>query len=575
MTRHSCKLIAANDSYAATRCRHESRGLHRAGESREPSSCISSMLGAGQLSHIAYVVVAALILCGSVAAAPASVISANEVPGAADLGASPSSPAAGDLLIGGGLGGQVLSVPKGGGTPSDLGTGFVNPSGVAVDAAGDVFVADATSNQVVEIHADGSPQTTVGTGITNPSGVAVDAAGDVFVADTTNKQVVEVHADGSPQTTVGTGLLAPAGVAVDAAGDVFIADTNNGRVVEAHADSSPDSTVGVGLSIPYGVAVDTAGDVFIADSGNGRVVEVHADGSPQSTVGTGLDVPYGVAVDASGDVYIADAFNNQVVKVPADGSPQSTVASGLDMPVGVAVYAPPPTFVASTPPASATVGVAYTYGYTATVTAGEPAATFAVASGTLPPGLTLDATTGLLAGTPATEGSYTFTIETENAANALSATPATITVARGASTPGIGNLYIAGGLGDQVLSVPADGSPQTTDLGGLDKALGVAVFAPPPTIIASTPPVSATVGVAYSYGYTTYTPVGESAPTFALSKGVLPPGLTLDPITGLLVGTPTTAGSYVFAVETRTSHTLDRRSRPRLRLKQACNRTCK
>ncbi len=41
---------------------------------------------------------------------------------------------------------------------------------------------------------------------------------------------------------------------------------------------------------------------------------------------------------------------------------------------------------------------------------------------------------------------------------------------------------------------------------------------------------------------------GEPAPTYEVTDGTLPPGLTLDPVTGQICGTPTTPGEYSFTV---------------------------
>ncbi|HNQ78693.1 MAG TPA: putative Ig domain-containing protein [Acidobacteriota bacterium] len=65
------------------------------------------------------------------------------------------------------------------------------------------------------------------------------------------------------------------------------------------------------------------------------------------------------------------------------------------------------------------------------------------------------------------------------------------------------------------------------------------------TIAPATLP-AATVGVAYSQ---TLTASGGTAPyTFEVTSGVLPAGLTLNPTTGVISGTPTTGGTYTFTI---------------------------
>ncbi|TNM37733.1 calcium-binding protein [Nocardioides albidus] len=155
-----------------------------------------------------------------------------------------------------------------------------------------------------------------------------------------------------------------------------------------------------------------------------------------------------------------------------------------------------PVFTDSTPPATATVGTPYSYTFTAT---GNPDPTFTVATGSLPDGLTLTSD-GVLSGTPTGSGAFTFTVQASNGVLPNAVSPSrTITVSDAAAAP---------------------------------------VFT------ASTPPTTATVGTPYSY---TFTATGNPDPTFTVATGSLPDGLTLTS-TGLLSGTPTTAGAFTFTV---------------------------
>lgn len=68
-----------------------------------------------------------------------------------------------------------------------------------------------------------------------------------------------------------------------------------------------------------------------------------------------------------------------------------------------------PVWTASTPIATGTVGVPYTFTFTAT-----QAPTFTIVGGGLP-GVTLDPATGVLSGTPTLAGTWTFFVKAENA----------------------------------------------------------------------------------------------------------------------------------------------------------------
>lgn len=79
-------------------------------------------------------------------------------------------------------------------------------------------------------------------------------------------------------------------------------------------------------------------------------------------------------------------------------------------PAGTPVTTSSPSITSGAPTAS-TVGTSYAFTVTAS---GTPAPTYTVTSGTLPAGLTLNGTTGVISGTPTTSGSSTVTITATN-----------------------------------------------------------------------------------------------------------------------------------------------------------------
>jgi hypothetical protein len=91
-----------------------------------------------------------------------------------------------------------------------------------------------------------------------------------------------------------------------------------------------------------------------------------------------------------------------------------------------------PVFTAATPPATATVGTAYSYTFAAT---GNPAPTFRVSTGALPAGLSLNTTSGVLSGTPTTAGTASFTVAATNGVSPDAVTPSITITVNPAQTP--------------------------------------------------------------------------------------------------------------------------------------------
>lgn len=228
--------------------------------------------------------------------------------------------------------------------------------------------------------------------------------------------------------------------------------------------------------------------------------------------------------------------------------------------------------------------------------------TFIITSGILPTGLSLDSNTGTISGTPATVGTFNFTIKVTDV-NSLSGSQVfTFTIA----PPSPGFIYTRTPSGDPV-SPPIDlriqgvfglefcdaranlyrivmfGSPfQISSY--ISHIPGQLVddhiqFSPPPgtyssiklecysnstgslgfmnlegvvNVIPDTPTITSyniivgAVGRIFNGGIDV---VGGQTPyVFSISAGNLPPGFDLDQTTGVLSGTPTTAGSFNFTV---------------------------
>ena len=68
------------------------------------------------------------------------------------------------------------------------------------------------------------------------------------------------------------------------------------------------------------------------------------------------------------------------------------------------------------------------YSHTFPVTGGTPPFTFSIIAGSLPPGLTLDVTTGIVSGTPTGAGTFAFTIEVDDSAAGSANVACSITI---------------------------------------------------------------------------------------------------------------------------------------------------
>ncbi len=183
------------------------------------------------------------------------------------------------------------------------------------------------------------------------------------------------------------------------------------------------------------------------------------------------------------------SYTFKVAAVNAAGTgPASAMSSAVTVNASPSLtFGPPPAGEVSIP-----------YSDQLTATGGTGALAWSVSSGSLPPGLSLGSSTGLLSGTPTAGGSYAFTVQVADT---------------------------AGGTASKAVSL---------------------VIAAAPSLSNPAPPAGQ-AGVAYS---DTLAVTGGTGPfTWAVSSGSLPPGLALNASTGVLSGTPAGMGLYTFTVK--------------------------
>ena len=123
--------------------------------------------------------------------------------------------------------------------------------------------------------------------------------------------------------------------------------------------------------------------------------------------------------------------------------------------------------------------------------------TWSITPGNLPPGLSLDSSTGAITGTPTTAGTFDFTIQVTDKVAGTATANLSITVS---AAPGVTTTWLPDGE----------------------------------------------FGIAYSGNVTA---TGGTTPyAWSIASGIFPAGLSLDSSTGAISGTPTATGWYDFTV---------------------------
>ena len=350
--------------------------------------------------------------------------------------------------------------------------------------------------------------------------------------------------------------------------------------------ASPGGTVSVTFTVTNGGAGDAAGPwtdkVYLSvdgtlDAGDPLVDTINrssgvVSGATYTISNESVTIP-GSTAPGTYRLFVKTDADNAV----AEASETNNAVASVTFPVSVITVAP------------ATLPVPTLddpYSQTITASGGTGSYSFSVSAGSLPTGLSLDAGTGVLSGTPTTPGAYSFTIKATdgNAATGIQPYSGTIapivvtlspaTLPTGVATQSYSQAVSAtGGHGPYTFTVSAGALPtglsldsSTGVISGTPSVIGpfsvtikatdaysrvgtqgytIGIGAPPIAVSPATLP-DGTTGQAYSQTITASGGVGPY--TFAVTLGSLPTGLSLNPNTGVLSGTPTAAGPFSFTI---------------------------
>lgn len=371
------------------------------------------------------------------------------------------------------------------------------------------------------------------------------------------------------------------------------------KVTDSQTPTAKTATAALSITISASPLSVTTSSLAVGVVGSSYSQTLQATGgvTPYSWAVTTGSLPAGLSLNSStGAISGSPTGSGATFTVTVTDSETPTAQTAAKQ---LTITVNPQLLVTSTSLAPGTVGTAYNQ--TLSATGGVTPYTWAVTTGSLPAGLSLNSTTGAITGTPTgpQTGAISFTVTVTDSENPVKTASAALSITISApplsittlTLPGgtLGTSYSAtvaatGGITPYTWSISAgtlpagltlnastgviSGTPTGSVTGPISftvkvtdaevptaqtatAALSITISAAPLSVVTTSLP-TAVDGSAYSA--TLQAAGGVSPYTWAVTTGSLPAGLTLNGSTGVISGTPTSSGS-TFTVTVTDSET--------------------
>jgi len=421
-------------------------------------------------------------------------------------------------------------------TQSLLTATLSSPLFMSIDGNGNLYVGNNGTQKFLKLDMsdaptltfastnDGSTSAAQSISISNNGNAALTAASTGLAVSANYTQIAGSGTPADCTTTFSLAAGASCNISLEFAPTGSASGSTPGTTVltDNNLNATPSTTqtinlTGTAVISTSKLAFGTAPATPITAGGNGgSAITVLEENSSSATVTTATD---SITLTVTGPVGFTTAvygptaavagiatFNvsGAALAIPGTYTYTATFGSLTSAAATETVAAPTITVSPSTLP---TPAISSAYSQTVSASGGTSPYSFSVTLGSLPTGLVLNTTSGVVSGTPTAVGTFNFTIK---ATDSSAAGPFTGT-----------------------------------------QAYSVTIAAPTLSALPTNPPAP-TVGAAYSQ---TFTPSGGTAPyTYSISAGALPSGLTLSS-SGILSGTATSGGPYSFTIKIADSST--------------------